>query len=327
MSLKRRDFITLLGGAAAAWPVAARAQQAGMPVVGFLTADTREGFALFVAAFRQGLQDTGFVEGRNLAIEYRFAENQFDRLPALATDLIQRRVAVIATDARTAAVAKSLTTSIPVVFMSGGDPVRNGLVGRLDRPGSNLTGVSILSSELTAKRFGLFRDLVPQARIMGVIQDSTAPSREFTGREVETAAQVQGVPIRMIGAGNDDEIETALATFAREGVGAVYATNGFFLFSHADRLAASALRHRLPVSAEQRNFVEAGGLMTYGPSLKDAFRQVGVYTGRILKGEKPGDLPVQLPTKFELVINLKTAKTIGLTVPGDILSIADEVIE
>ena len=309
--IARRQFITLLGGTAVAWPLAVQAQQPTMPVVGFFTAGSAAAWAPLVAAFRQGLQETGFVEGRNIAIEYRFAEDQYDRLPELAADLIQRRVAVIAASPRAQDAAKALTTTIPIVFMSGNDPVRQGLVANLNRPGGNLTGVTILAQDLTAKRFGLLRDLVPQAKAIGVIWDSTNPTPGFAVEEAQAAGRSIGVQTLVLSAGTENEIEAVFAAFAREGVGAVFVNNSFFFFSLRDRLAALAARYR----------------MSYGPSLADAFRQVGRYSGRILKGEKPGDLPVMQPTKFELVINLKTAKTIGLTVPPGVLAVADEVIE
>jgi ABC-type uncharacterized transport system substrate-binding protein len=325
--VRRREFITLLGGVAAVWPLAARAQQPAVPVVGFLTAGSAAAWAPLVAAFRQGLQETGFVEGRNIAIEYRFAEDQYDRLPELAADLIQRRVAVIAASPRAQDAAKALTTTIPIVFMSGNDPVRQGLVASLNRPGGNLTGVTILAQDLTAKRFGLLRDLVPQTKAIGVIWDSTNPTPGFAVQEAQAAGRSIGVQTLVLSAGTENEIEAVFAAFAREGVGAVFVNNSFFFFSLRDRLAALAARYRMALSGELRAFVEVGGLMSYGPSLADAFRQVGRYSGRILKGEKPGDLPVMQPTKFELVINLKTAKTIGLTVPPGVLAVADEVIE
>jgi putative tryptophan/tyrosine transport system substrate-binding protein len=301
--MRRREFIRLLGGAAA-WPLAAEAQQPAMPVVGYVTGACREDAEAYMAALRQGLREIGFVEGRSLAIEARFADDHYDRLPALAADLIERRVTVMATDPRASYAAQALTKTIPIVFMSGADPVRNGLVTRLDRPGGNLTGVSLLATDLNAKRFGLFRDLVPQATLIRL-----------------------RVPIKLISAGTEGEIEAAFATFAREGASAVFFINGFFFFSLRARLNALALRYRMPSTGESREFVEEGGLMSYGPSIPDAYRKVGIYVGRILKGEKPGDLPVQLPTKFEFLINLKTAKAIGLTVPQDILTVADEVIE
>jgi putative ABC transport system substrate-binding protein len=296
-------------------------------VVGFLTGATREGFEPYTAAFRRGFQEAGFVEGRNLAIEYRFAGGQYDQLSVLAGDLIQRRVAVIAADPRGVYAAQALTTTIPVVFMVGADPVRNGLVASLDRPGGNLTGVSIQASDLTAKRFGLLHDLVPQAALIGVLSDSTNPRSEFAVQEVQAAARNIGVTIRVIPAGTEGEIEGAFATFAREGVGAVFVNNGFLFFSLSDRLDELAIRNRMPLSGELRKFVDGGGLMSYGPSLDWAWRQVGIYAGRILKGERPADLPVMLPVKFEFLINLKTAKALGLTIPPGVLAIADEVIE
>jgi len=323
----RRHFISALGGAAATWPLAARAQQPAMPVIGFLSAGSAAAWAPLVAAFRQGLHETGFVAGHNVAIEYRFAEDQYDRLSELAADLIQRRVAVIAVSPRASDAAKALTATIPIVFMSGDDPVRHGFVASLNRPGGNLTGVTILASDLTAKRLGLLHEAAPQAGVIGVLWDTTNPRAEFAVQEAEVAARNIGVSIRVIGAGTESETEAAFATFAQEGVGAVFVVNGFFLFGLRERLAALAARHRMPLSGELHEFVEVGGLMSYGPSLADAFRQVGRYTGRILKGEKPADLPVLQPTKFELAINLKTAKALGLTIPQSLLAIADEVIE
>jgi putative ABC transport system substrate-binding protein len=327
--MRRREFIGLLGGTAAAWPLMARAQQPAMPVVGYITGASREDAAASMAALRQGLRETGFVEGRNLAIEVRLADDHYDRLPALAADLVAHRVAVIATDPRGAYAAQASTKTIPIVFMTGADPVGNGLVTRLDRPGGNLTGVSILATDLNVKRFGLFRDLVPQVTLIGVLSDSTRTPAlvASSNRQVEEAASRLRVPIKLISAGTEGEIDAAFATLAREGAGAVFFMNGFFFFGLRARLNALALRYRIASTGESREFVDDGGLMSYGPSIPDAYRKVGVYVGRILKGEKPGDLPVQLPTKFEFLINLKTAKALGLTVPPDILTVADEVIE
>jgi putative ABC transport system substrate-binding protein len=280
-----------------------------------------------VAALRQGLRDTGFIDGRNVTIEGRFADDRYERLPALAAELIGRRITIIAGDPRGAPAAQALTKTIPIVFMSGADPVRRGLVTRLDRPGGNLTGVTILASDLNAKRFGLFHDLVPHATFIGVLSDSTNPNADFVLQEVQAAARGLGVPIKVIAAGSESEIDAAFATFAREGASAVFCNNGFLFFSLRARLSELALRYRMALTGEAREFVNDGALMSYGPSIPDAYRKVGVYAGRILKGEKPGDLPVQLPTKFEFLINLKTAKAIGLTVPPDILTVADEVIE
>jgi putative tryptophan/tyrosine transport system substrate-binding protein len=324
--MKRRNFITLLGGAAAAWPLAARAQQSA-PVVGFLGGASRLGEEPFVGALRQGLRDTGFIDGRNVAIEGRFADDRYERLPMLVAELIERHVAVIVADPRTTPTAQALTKTVPIVFMSGGDPVRNGWVTRLDRPGGNLTGVTMLSGDSNAKRFGLFHDLVPHAAFIGVLSDATNSSADFSLQDVQAAARRLGVPIKVIAAGSESEIEAAFVTFAREGANAVFQNNGFLFFSLRARLGELALRYRMASSGWAREFVDEGSLMSYGPSVADAYRKVGVYVGRILKGEKPGDLPIQLPTKFEFLINLKTAKAIGLAVPPDILSIADEVIE
>jgi putative ABC transport system substrate-binding protein len=322
--MRRREFITLVGGVAV-WPVAARAQT--IPVIGFFFAGSPTGWASYAAAFRKGLQDTGFVEGQNLAVEYRWAEDQYDRLPAIAADLIQRRVAVIAAGPRAVNAAKALTATIPIVFFSGSDPVRLGLVASLNRPGGNLTGVTILAGDVTAKRFGLLHDLVPHATVIGVLWDSTSIDGGFAVREVEAAARSLGVSIRVIGAGTESEIEASFATFALERVDAVFVVNGFLFYSLRDRIAALAAQHRMPSSGELRGFVEAGGLTSYGPSDADAMQQVGRYTGRILKGEKPADLPVMQPTKFEFVLNLKTAKALGLTVSNQMQLLADEVIE
>jgi putative tryptophan/tyrosine transport system substrate-binding protein len=329
MTLRRRDFITLLGGAAAAWPLVARAQQTALSVVGFITGARHEGSEAYIAALRDGLRETGFVEGRNVTIEARFADDHYERLPMLAADLIERRVAVIAADPRGSYAAQAATKTIPIVFMAGADPVRNGLVTRLDRPGGNLTGVTILASDLGAKRFGLFRDLVPQAPLIGVLADATVPqaTRAINIPEVEEAASRLRTPIKLISAGTEGEIDVAFATFAREGASAVFFINGFFFFSSRARLNALALRYQMASCGEAREYVDDGGLMSYGPSIPDAYRKVGVYLGRILKGEKAGDLPVQLPTKFEFLINLKIAKALGLTVPPTLLATADEVIE
>src|SRR5262245_54595158 len=325
----RREFITLIGGAAAAWPSAVGAQQPAMPVVGFLSAGSavRGPSPRHAAAFRQGLQEAGFVGGKNVAIEYRWAEDQYDRLPALAADLVDRRVAVIAVGPRADVALMALTPSIPIVFMAGGDPVRMGHVANLSRPDGNRTGASIMASDLNAKRFGLFRDLVPQAAVIGVLVDSTNPRGEFQLQETQAAARSLAVPIRVMSAGSEGEIEAALAGLAREGVTALYVVNGWFFYSLSDRLTALAAEHRIALSGELRVFVEFGALRYYGPNELEAFRQVGRYTGRILKGEKPGDLPVVLPTKIDFVVNLHNAKALGLEIPPAIISAADELIE
>jgi ABC-type uncharacterized transport system substrate-binding protein len=324
MSLRRREVIAGLGGAAV-WPLAARAQQAVVPVVGFFNAGSPATSSHRDAAFRQGLRETGFVEGQNLAIEYRWGEDQYDRLPALAADLVERRVAVIAASPRAVDAAKAATATIPIVFMSGGDPVRAGLVASLNRPGGNLTGVTILASDLTAKRFGLLHEAVPQASVIGVLQNSGRA--DFAVEEAGLAARRAGVSIRVMRAGNENEIEAAFMTFAREGSGALFVNSSFLFVSLRDRLTALAARYQIPAMYDLREFPDVGGLMSYGPSETDAYRQVGRYTGRILKGDKPAELPVMLPTKFELVINLKTAKALGLTIPPGVFAIADDVIE
>jgi putative tryptophan/tyrosine transport system substrate-binding protein len=326
--MNRREFIAGLGSAAA-WPVVASAQQPKMPVIGFFNTSAPNAPPLpqLTAAFREGLREQGFVEGRNLVIEYRWAENQYDRLPALAADLVRRRVAVIVANPRAVDAARALTTTIPIVFLSGADPVRAGLVASINRPGGNLTGAAVFAGELNAKRFGLFHDMIPQAAVIGVLSDSTNPRAEFVVQQVQTAARDIGVAVRTLGAGTEKEVEIAFATFAHEGISALFLNNGLFFYGLAGRLGSFAAQHRMALSGEQAIFVEAGGLMSYGADEPDAFRHIGRYAGRILKGEKPGDLPVLLPTKFEFVINLKTAKALGLIIPETLLATADEVIQ
>jgi putative tryptophan/tyrosine transport system substrate-binding protein len=326
--MRRREFIAGLGGVAAMVPLAARAQQPAMPVIGFFSAGSpsKRPWPKEVASFRQGLQDTGFTEGQNLTIEYRWAEEKYDRLPALAADLIQRRVAVIATTPRATEAAMALTSTIPIVFEAGSDPVTTGWVPNLNRPGGNLTGVTLLAADLTQKRFQLLHDVVPQAGVIGVLFDSGAP-RPPPLEMLQAAALSIGVPIRVVSAGTDSELEDAFAALARDRVRALFLVNSFFFFSRSERLSELAARHQISMSAESVIFPEAGALMSYGASTADAFRQQGRYTGRILKGEKPGDLPIQLPTKFEFIINLKTAKALGITIPETLLATADEVIQ
>ncbi len=323
--MNRRDMITLLGGAAA-WPVVARAQQP-MPVIGFLCpgSPVTKPWPQNVAAFRQGLQDTGFVDGQNLTIEYRWAEGHFDRLPALAADLVQRGVAVIAATPRAGPVARDATPTIPIVFMSGTDPVQLGLVASLNRPGGHLTGVTNITGNLNEKRFQLLHQLVPQAAVIGILSDSTNVNR--SGEFVQAAARSLGMPVELLEAGTESEIEGAFSAFAREGVQAVFLTNGFFFYGQSDQFAALGRMHRIALSGEARVLAEAGGLMSYGPNETSMYRDVGRYAGRILKGEKAAELPVMLPSKFEFVVNLKTAKAIGIEVPPTLLAIADEVIE
>jgi putative ABC transport system substrate-binding protein len=325
--MKRREFITLLGGAATGWPLAARAQPATMPVIGFLRSTSLASFQKLISGFRQGLTEAGFAEGQNVAIEYRSAEDHPDRLPALAADLIGRPVAVIVANSEAARAAKVATSTVPIVFAYGGDPVQDGFVARLNRPGGNITGVVFFSSVLGAKRFELLRQLVPRAKAIGMLVNPNSPNTEEERRDVQAAAQALGQQIMVLDANNDHDIESAFATFAQSGVGALLVGAGAFLNSRREQLAALAARHALPASYGEREAVEVGGLMSYGASIIDAYRQVGIYTGRILKGEKPGDLPVIRSTKVEFVMNLKTAKTLGLTVPPSLIALADEVIE
>jgi len=331
--IRRREFITLLSGAAA-WPLAARAQQPAMPVVGFLNVGTRSDTDLALPGFRQGLREAGFVEGRNVAVEYRWGDNQMNRLPALAAELVQRRVAVIvaAPNAFGIAPAKAATSSIPIVFLSGPDPVRTGLVASLNRPGGNATGVTLLSPEVTTKRLGLLHDLVPQVQTVATLlralgDTGDVGSQAFNQSEAETAGRSIGLRVVAVWAGNDNEFEAAFASAVREGAGALLVSTSVFFINNRYRLVSLAAKHNLPTIYQDRVFAAAGGLASYGPSLSDAYRQVGVYAGRILKGEKPADLPVTLPTKFEFVINLQIARTLGLTVPPGLLALATEVIE
>jgi putative ABC transport system substrate-binding protein len=327
--MQRREFIAGLGGATLAWPVVAEAQQPATSVIGFLSpgSPSRRPWPQRAAAFRQGLQETDFVEGRNVTIEYRWAEDHFDRLQALAADLVRRRVAVIAATARAAFAAKALTATIPIVFVSGADPVAAGLVATLSRPGGNLTGVTNFTGDLNGKRFGSFHEMERRAMVVGVLSDSTNPNAGFAVQEVGAVAGGLGISIRVVNVSTEGEVEAAFASFAREGVAAVFVNNGYLFVSMSERIATLALQHRISLSGEQRAFAESGALMSYGTNELDMLRQAGRYTGRILKGEKPADLPVMLPTKFELVINLKTAKALGLTIPETLLATADEVIQ
>ena len=324
--MRRREFITLLGGAAA-WPLAARAQQGAMPVIGLLHPTSLDLLAERMRGLRQGLKDIGYVEGENVAIEYRSADNQLDRLPTLAADLVRRQVAVIVATGGPVA-AKAASKTIPIVFIVGDDPVKLGLVGSLARPSGNLTGINMFIAELAAKRLELLRELVPQAARVAVFVDPTnATTIESTLRDVEVAAPAIGLQAQVFNVTTSREIDAAFATLTRERVDALFVSAGSFFADRRVQLVLLATRHAIPATYPFRGFVEAGGLISYGASLTDAYRELGAYAGRILKGAKPADLPVVQSTKFELVINAQAARVLGLTVPPSLLARADEVIE
>jgi ABC-type uncharacterized transport system substrate-binding protein len=325
--VKRRDFITLLGGAAAAWPLAARAQSSSLPVIGFLNSTSPDEFAPYVAAFRQGLKEAGYVEGQNATIEYRWAEGQYDRLPALAVDLVRRKLTVIAATSTPAALAtKAATSTIPIVFTTADDPIRLGLVASLNRPGGNVTGVNNLLVELGSKQLGLIRELAPVTSKIAVLMNPNFPGTERQLRDAEAAARVIGLQFIVLRATTEPEIDAAFASAQLGGAALLVAADPFFL-AHRDHIVALAARHAIPAIYPVREFAVAGGLMSYGTDFAGSYRQAGVYTGRIIRGEKPADLPVQRSTKFEFVINFKTAKTLGLAVPNSMQLLADEVIE
>jgi putative ABC transport system substrate-binding protein len=327
--MKRREFITLLGGTAAAWPLAARAQQPAMPVIGFLSSRSANDSAQVLAAFHQGLKEYGYAEGQNVGIEYRWAEFKNERLPAMAADLVRRQVVVIAATGGTAAAsaAKGATTTIPIVFSTGGDPVKEGLVANLNRPGGNITGVTPFTYVLGAKQLELLHEMVPRASVIAVLVNSNNADSEAQLRDVQAATRTLGLQILALAVGSDRELETVFATLLRQGAGALLIVGDAFFTAHRVQLAVLTARHAVPAIYTLREFPMAGGLMSYATNLAHAYRQVGVYVGRILKGAKPADLPVMQPTKFELVINLKTAKALGLDVPPTLLARADEVIE
>jgi ABC-type uncharacterized transport system substrate-binding protein len=327
--IRRRNFLATLGGAAAVWPLAARAQQAAMPVVGFIRVGTADASAHHVAAFRKGLSEVGVVEGQNVTVEYHWLEGRHDRLPALIADLVRRQVAVMATVGNAPALtAKAATATIPIVFGVGDDPVRLGLVASFARPGGNATGINFLNQEVASKRLRLLHELVPNAvRVALLVNPANAPATETALRIVQEAAPTIGLQIQILKASTSREIDAAFATIERERPDALFVSGDAFFVSRAVQFATLTARSRIPATYSLRDYVAVGGLMSYGTDFPEAFRQVGVYTGKILKGAKPADLPVTQSTKFELVINLQTARSLGIEVPPGVLSIADEVIE
>jgi putative ABC transport system substrate-binding protein len=329
--MKRRALITLIGGAAASvsWPLAARAQQPATPVIGFLNSGASGGREHLTTKFRQGLSETGYVEGRNVTIEYRWAEGQYDRLPALAADLIRRHVAVIAATGGTVSplAAKDATTTVPIVCLFDGDPVAAGLVAGINRPGGNVTGISLVASVIEAKQLEYLHELSPAATIIFLLVNPTNPNAETIVRDLQAAAASLGLQLHVLNASTERDLDTAFATLVRLRAGALVISTDPFFLDHRNLLVASTARHAIPTVYGRREYATVGGLMSYGTSLADTYRQVGFYAGRILKGAKPADLPVVQPTKFELAINLKTAKALGVTVPPTLVALADEVIE
>jgi putative ABC transport system substrate-binding protein len=327
--MRRRDFIAFLGGTVVGWPLAAHAQQPAMPVIGYLSARSPDDTAHLVAAFHRGLGEGGFVEGQNVTIEYRWALGQYDRLPALAAELVRRPVAIFATTGGepAALAAKAATSTIPIVFLIGGDPVKVGLAASYNRPGGNATGMNILTATLEPKRLGLLRELVPQAATIGVLLNPNFPPAESQLRDLQEAARTIGLQIHVLDASTDRELDAAFETIAQQRIAALAVTADPFFDTRRNKLVTLAARHAVPTMYHFREFAAAGGLISYGVDTLETNRQLGVYAGRILKGAKPADLPVQQPTKFELVVNLKTAKALGLTIPESFLLRADEVIE
>jgi putative tryptophan/tyrosine transport system substrate-binding protein len=327
--VKWRDFITLLMGAAAAWPLAARAQQHPIPVIGFLHVGSAGALSHLVAGFRQGLKETGYVEGTNVMVEFRWAEGQYDRLPALVADLVRREVAVIVTGGgdAPAGATKAATSSIPIVFNVGRDPAKAGLVARLNRPGGNATGVNIFSAELETKRLGLLNEVAPGGSVIAALINPNFPPSADNAGELQVAAPRIGRQIALLTASNRSEIDAAFAMLSGKGIGAMIVGGDPFFNSERELLVALAARYAIPTIYEQREFATAGGLMSYGTNITDSYREMGIYTGRILHGAKPADLPVLQLSRFELVLNLKTAKALGLTFPPGLFAIADEVIE
>jgi putative ABC transport system substrate-binding protein len=329
MNVKRRDFITLLGAAAAAWPLAARAQQSRRPVIGFLHSQDAESYSRTLAVFRQGLKEAGFVERENVDIEYRWANNLFDRLPGLVADLVRRQVTVIVAGgtAAPALLAKAATATIPIVFAYGGDPVQAGLVASLNRPGGNVTGITNLGGEVAPKRVELLHELVPAAKVVALLVNPANPDAQARISDVEAAARVLGLELRVVQANTERDFDAAFESIARVRAGGLVISTEAFFNNRSDQLASLTTRYAMPAIAASRSFPAADGLMSYGDNSYDQFHQVGIYTGRILRGERPADLPVQQSTKIDLVLNLKTAKALGLTVPLTLAARADEVIE
>jgi putative ABC transport system substrate-binding protein len=326
--MRRRDFIKLVGGGAVAWPLSARAQQAAMPVVGFLNGASAADLAPLMAAFVQGLKGTGYVEGRNVAFEYRWAEGRYDRLPALAADLVRRQVTVIAAaGGPSAPAAKAATATIPIVFYTGADPVGAGLVASLNRPGGNVTGVTSLNAEVVPKRLELMHELVPMAGVIALLVNPTNLNAAMLSRDAQAAASAIGLQMQVLNASSDRELDMVFANLGELRAGGLVIGDDNFFVGRSEKLAALAVRHAVPAISNAREFATAGGLMSYGTSLTDQYRQLGLYAGRILKGEKPAEMPVQQATKIELTINLKTARALGLMVPLALLTRADEVIE
>jgi len=326
--MRRREFIALLGSGVAGWPLTAGAQQSTLPVIGFLNGASPDGYVPFVDAFRQGLKEAGYSEGQNATIEYRWAEGHYERLPALASDLVNRKVTVIAATSTPAAqAAKAATATVPIVFTTGGDPIKLGLVAALNRPGGNATGVSSLITELGSKRLGLLRELVPSITAIATLINPNFPDAETQLADAGAAVRALGLRLIVLRAADEREIDAAFATIAQQGAAALDVAVDPFFTARRDQIVALAARHRIPAVYPVRDFAVAGGLMSYGTDFVDSYRQAGIYTGRIVSGEKAGDLPMQRSTKFEFVINFKTAKALGLAVPNSMQLLADEVIE